>query len=103
MPNLRITYRRSGGFAGIDLAADTAAHELPDDDAALATQLLANRQAPADADGAQSGSPDQFTYKLHLDDGARQETYHWSEAKVPDAVRPLLKTLNGRAAPSRPE
>lgn len=103
MPSLRITYRRSGGFAGIDLAADTHAHELPEDQAALATQLLASSQPPADADAPQSGPPDQFSYQLHLDDGTRRETYHWSESKVPDAVRPLLKTLNGRAAPARPE
>jgi hypothetical protein len=96
---VRISYRRSGGLAGIDMAADAAAHELSDDEIQLATQLLAHPPEPARK--ATAPKPDQFNYRLHVDDGAQQRTFEWSESEVPDHVRPLLSALHGRATPTR--
>jgi len=99
---LRIKYRRSGGFAGIDLVAEALADELPGEQADAAAQLLSGPAPPASAQNP-PGMADQFSYQLHLDDGERQRTFQWAGQEVPDEARPLLATLNRRAAPARPE
>jgi hypothetical protein len=94
---LHIGYRRSGGFAGIEISADLEAAELPADAAEVAARLLADPAA-----GAPVGSPrgaDQFNYRLELHDGTRRHTFEWTDLTVPAEVRPLLSALNRRAAP----
>jgi hypothetical protein len=99
---LRIRYRRSGGIAGLDMTADALAHELSNEQAELATQLLDNPPGPPAGPSAGSAAADQFSYQLELDDGIRRHTFHWSEQEVPDLARPLLTAMHSRAAPSRP-
>lgn len=99
---LRIGYRRSGGFAGIELAAEVSADELATEPAALANRLLADPAfgAPVRPADAFPSAADQFDYQLDLDDGSRRHSFHWAQFQVPDAVRPLLTALTERAAPS---
>jgi hypothetical protein len=96
--DVRIRYRRSGGFAGIELAAETMAGELPGEDASVAARLL-HEATPAAAPAG--GHPDGFSYELQIDDGTHQRTFNWAEHQVPDQVRGLLATLHQRAAPAR--
>ena len=110
---LRITYRRSGGFAGVALEAQCRGADLPEDQAQLASDLLAATDEAgmpsADAEGAVASSPgpgpgpgaDQFTYRLEVVQGTRRRTVSWSDTTVPDAARPLLATLAGLARPTR--
>jgi hypothetical protein len=94
---LHIDYRRSGGFAGIEMTADLDAAELPAEAAEIAAKLLADP-----ATGAPVGSPrgaDQFNYQLELHDGNRRHSFEWTDLTLPAAVRPLLNALNHRAAP----
>lgn len=95
---LHIGYRRSGGFAGIEMTADLDADELPADAAGVAARLLADPAAGAPV-GAPRGA-DQFSYRLELTDGSRRHTFEWTDLTVPAAVRPLLGELNHRAAPA---
>jgi hypothetical protein len=81
------------------MTADALAHELPDEQADLATQLLDNPPEPTFETGA--AAADQFSYQLELDDGIRQHTFSWAEREVPDLVRPLLSAMQGRAVPTR--
>lgn len=100
---LHVRYRRSGGFAGLDLVAQAPAEELSQEQAGIAADLLSTRPAPAAAGAAGApspGMPDQFSYELHLDDGTHRRTYHWAEHEVPESVRPLLAELNHRATPA---
>lgn len=82
------------------MTADAPAHELSDEQADLATQLLDNPPGPPAGPG--SAAADQFSYQLELDDGIRRHTFHWSEQEVPDFARPLLTAMHSRAVPSRP-
>ena len=108
---LHITYRRSGGFAGIDMAAECVAADLPQDQAELAADLLG---APDDGEGAdatgddvatprsgQAPGADQFTYTVRVVQGARSRTLRWVDTTVPEEARPLLATLGGLAKPTR--
>ena len=107
---LHITYRRSGGIAGIDLAAECAGADLPEDQAQVASDLIAapatgraGEGAKAEPSPAPYGGPgvDQFTYTVRITRGARGRTFNWSEGTVPDLARPLLATLGGLSEPRR--
>ena len=99
---LRIFYRRSGGFAGIEMTAEVGADELAARQAELAGRLLADPSVgePARPADAFPSAADQFSYQLDLDDGSRRYSFHWAEFQVPDAVRPLLTALNQRIKPA---
>jgi hypothetical protein len=96
-----VEFRRSGGFAGIDMTATVDASELPTEQAELLTQLMTQRPV-APAAGAAPGAADQFSYDVTLHDGQRTRTLHWTEAEVPDEVKPVLTSLTIRAKPAPP-
>ena len=103
---VRIGYRRSGGFAGIELAADATSESLSADQSQLVDRMLA--AGPPEPPGAgrdaathSSAGADRFEYELSLDDGDRVRTFHWSDADLPESVRPLLEALQARATPLR--
>jgi Emfourin len=98
---VRLTYRRTGGLAGIDLTADAQSDDLPTEQAHLARQLLTDAPTAPPQRSVQQGA-DQFNYTLELDDGTRHRTFHWGEHEVPGDVQPLLTALNRRARPSPP-
>ncbi|WP_147066554.1 protealysin inhibitor emfourin [Terrabacter aerolatus] len=104
---LHVTYRRSGGIAGLDLVAECAGSDLPQDHARVARDLL---DAPADEPGRGGtereaavvpAGADRFTYTVHITDGTRHRTLTWSEGAVPSAAEPLLASLGGLATPQR--
>jgi hypothetical protein len=99
--SVQIQYRRSGGLAGLDMTAQAASDELAADHADLARKLLTDPPAAASTPPA-AGGADQFSYRLHVDDGTRQRTFTWADHEVPDEVRPLLAALNRKAHPAPP-
>ena len=102
--HLRLHYRRSGGFAGIELAVDVLADELAPEQAELAARLLAHPEEFRAAGGAPAppGAADFFNYQLELDGSDRRQDFRWTEFEVPDAARPLLSALQTLAKPAPP-
>jgi hypothetical protein len=98
---VRLTYRRTGGLAGIDLTANAQSDDLPSEQADLARQLLTDSPTATPAPSVPQGA-DQFNYTLELDDGTRRRTFHWGEHEIPGDVQPLLTTMNHRAHPTPP-
>jgi hypothetical protein len=96
---LRIEYRRSGGFAGIELTADVDAAELPAEVAGIPARLLADPGLGAPAGLTPPGAADLFEYRLRLADGDRKHSFEWTDLTVPAAARPLLDALNRLAKP----
>jgi emfourin len=96
---VHIEYRRSGGLAGIDMAASVDTGDLPPEDGQLVADLLTGTAAAEDSAAA---IPDGFSYELALNDGTRTRTHRWQEPHVPDTVRPLLAALTERAHPTAP-
>ena len=96
---LRIEYRRTGGFAGIEMTADVGADQLAAAEAGIAAQLLADPGSGASTGAAPPGAADLFDYRLRLTDGDRKHSFEWTDFGVPDAVRPLLSALNRLAQP----
>jgi hypothetical protein len=99
----RLRLTRSGGFAGIatEAAIDTA--ELPPGEAqpllaaldAVDLRSLAGRRPPP------PGPPDTFRYVLDVERGDATHRITLAEADVPQALRPVLAALSGRARPVR--
>jgi hypothetical protein len=96
---IRIKFHRSGGFAGIPLAATATADQLPEDHAAALEGLLTAGAPGGTHATAPSGGADRFQYQLDLDDGQRHRSYTWDETQVPEAIQPVLGTLTRMAKP----
>jgi hypothetical protein len=94
---VRIGFRRTGGFAGLTMATDTATDQLPGSYEGLVRDLLAGSSPSTPADAL--GTPDRFTYDLHLNDGTRERIIRWPETAVPADVKPLIAELTSRSRP----
>jgi len=103
---LHVSYRRSGGIAGVDLVAECAEADLSGDQVQVASDLLSGSAGGHEAGTEQSASSrgvgaDQFTYTLDISRGAHRRTLTWSEGGVPAPARSLLDTLGGLSEPHR--
>ncbi|QGF24688.1 protealysin inhibitor emfourin [Raineyella fluvialis] len=99
--DLHVSYRRTGGFAGLEMAAEAEGPELSGEVARIADGLLAR---DADTAGPGSGPPqgaDRFTYVLEVTRREEHRTFSWSDAEIPEDVRPLLEELGKRSEPRR--
>ena len=92
---MRISFERTGGVAGMSIAATIDTEALPAHnaqellrlvDAASFFDLPATIRMPAQ--GA-----DQFHYKLTVEDEARRHTVEVGDAAAPAALQPLLRQL----------
>jgi hypothetical protein len=90
----RLIFERSGGFGGLTLRAEVSGEELSGDELTALQSALAARPA-----GGGPSGPDQFQYDLTLVEGGRSRHATFYEGAVPDALRPLIARLKGRAAP----
>jgi hypothetical protein len=84
------------------MTATVEASELPTEQAEMLTQLMTKRPDAPAAGAAAPGATDQFSYDVTLRDGQRTRTLHWTEAEVPDEVKPVLASLTVRAKPAPP-
>lgn len=87
----RIKFERTGGFAGIRLAAEFDLSDLPQDQADQLKNMINNvqfDQLPANLQKNKT-IPDGFTYSITVN----QHTVTTSDGSVPDNMQPLLDTL----------
>jgi hypothetical protein len=91
----RIKFERTGGFAGLRIAADFEPDDLSEEQAGqlrelldevdfdeLPEQLMGNRQI---ADG--------FTYSITVESEKVTHTVHTSDTAAPEKIQPLLELL----------
>jgi hypothetical protein len=99
---IRVEFHRSGGLAGIPLAATADADELAAEHAVELRRLLTAEEAPTlpEHTASPSRGADRFQYDLSIDDGQRHRAFNWDETAVPDSVRPLLDTLTRLSRPA---
>ncbi len=100
---MRIQFERSGGFAGMRLAATIDTATLPADqasalqssiDAARVFDLPANSPAPPQA-------ADQFQYHVSIDAGNKKHTVDVGEGSASPALSALLQQLTTLARAAR--
>ena len=96
---MRISFERSGGFAGITAKTTVDEKDLAPDEAQKLRQLvegadffnLSKKNMP------RSSRPDRFQYELSLEESGRQHTMTMSEESMPLKLRPLINWLMEKA------
>jgi hypothetical protein len=92
---MKISYRRTGGFAGMVMSFDIDTETLPVEQAEEIQGLVSAADffsLPATIPSAAPGA-DQFQYKLTVESEEGRHTVDLGDAAVPDDLRPLLDKI----------
>jgi len=93
---MRVTFERTGGFAGRKLRARIDTSTLPRTQEDELCRLIAESgffALPGRLEPA-APQPDRFQYVLTVDTGENSHTVFASESSVPQSMRPLLNWLS---------
>ena len=96
---MRMTFERTGGFAGISITKVVDTTTLPDNEAKQLRQLVdaaAFFHLPASIT-SNTPQPDRFEYQLTVEDNGKQHTVEVSEQAVPKTLKPLIEWLMAAA------
>lgn len=96
---MRMTFERTGGFAGITMTKVVDTTTLPDHEANQLRQLVdaADFFRLPKTITSKSRQPDRFQYQLTAEDNGKQHTVEVSEQAVPGTLRPLIEWLMAAA------
>jgi hypothetical protein len=100
---MRIHFERTGGFAGMRIAATVDTESLPPEEARELHQLVADASffdLPPVMTAPTPGA-DQFQYKLTVEAKGRQHTVEVGDATVVETLWPLLRRLTVLARSAR--
>lgn len=100
---IRIHFERSGGFAGMGMAATIDSDSLsPQEERDLRSMVEAAGffQLPGMIAAPTTGA-DRFVYRLAVEVDGQEHTVEMSEAAVPSQLRPLLEWLTTAARKAR--
>ncbi len=89
--SMRVTFERSGGFAGLIVTTSVDTATLPATETEHLQQLVQSANffgLPAEIPAA--AQPDRFQYEITVEDGNQHHTVRVGEASVPESLRPLL-------------
>ena len=100
---MRISFERSGGFAGIMMKTTIDEKDLAPDEAQKLRQLveevdffnLSKKIMP------ESPRPDRFQYELSLEESGRQHKVTTSEETLPAKLKPLVNWLMEKSRQTR--
>lgn len=95
----RIKFERTGGFAGIRLAADIEVDELPEDQKHEILELLDEMdfdELPEKL-SAKSPMPDEFVYSITVVSSKKEYKVLTGESSVPNDMQPLIEILESMA------
>ena len=91
----RIKFERTGGFAGIRLAADIEMDDLPDDQKHEIIKILDDAdfdKLPEKLSGKMP-IPDGFVYSITVNSREKEYRVLTGEASLPDDLHPLIEIL----------
>lgn len=95
----KIKFERTGGFAGIRLAAKIEMDELPEDQKKEITELLDEmdfEELPEKLAGRMP-IPDEFVYSIIVESGEREYKVMAGESALPNDMQPLIELLESIA------
>lgn len=97
--NFKLYFERSGGFAGMLLKVEFYSSDLPTEEKEKLIALLDNaRFFELNTDTVTANShPDQFQYKISIENKDSTHTVLLAENQVPENWRPLIQYLSRRA------
>ncbi len=90
-----IKFERTGGFAGIRIAADFDLDDLPEDQVAQLRELLDDVDFDELPEKLLKGGPvpDGFTYSITVESHKFEHTVITSDTSAPEKMQPLLELL----------
>jgi hypothetical protein len=91
----KIKFERTGGFAGIRLAAEIEVNELPEDQKKEILELLDEldfEELPAKL-GGKMPVPDEFVYSIVVESDEREYKVLAGESTLPGEMQPLIEIL----------
>lgn len=100
---MRFHFVRTGGFAGLRLAATIDTEALPDEECELLMDELDNAnffELPPVL-GNPSGGADRFQYEVTVEGADNSHRIEAGEAAVPEKLQPLIQHLERLARTSR--
>ena len=100
---MRISFERSGGFAGITTKTTVDEKDLAPEEAQELRQLVegADFLNLSEKIVPRSPRPDRFQYELSLEESGRQHTVTMSEETLPEKLKPLVNWLMEKARQTR--
>ncbi len=100
---MQIHFVRSGGFAGLRLAATIDSSSLPEDELQELQDELdtADFFSLPDQFTNQEGGADRFQYEITVQQGNKKHTVQSGEAALPDKLQPLVQHLDRLARTQR--
>jgi hypothetical protein len=100
---MHIEFVRSGGFAGLRLAASIDSQQLTPEQASNLGKLIADAgffDLPEQITSPKP-APDRYMYQIIVSSAQQTHSINVSEAVVPDRLRPLLDFLTTLASSSK--
>jgi hypothetical protein len=100
---MHIEFVRSGGFAGMRLAASVDSQNLPPEQASTLDKMIADTgffDLPEQIKPSAPG-PDRFEYQVVISSAGQTHSVNVNEAVIPDRLRPLLDFLTSLAMSSK--
>jgi hypothetical protein len=93
---MEVSYERTGGFAGMRMAASFNLDELPEQDAQSIRDCLhqAHFHTLPERITSPGQMPDQFTYKITVTSGESRHTVTTGDAPAPPELRQVIELLN---------
>ena len=91
----RIKFERTGGFAGMRIAADIELEDLPKEQADRLCELMDDVDFDELPENLMKGNPvpDGFTYSITVESQEGQHTVITSDTSAPSKMQPLLELL----------
>ena len=92
----RIKFERTGGFAGMRLAADIELDDLPEEQAHALEEMLDDLDFAELSERLTSkpSMPDEFTYKITVETEKGKHTIVTGDTSAPEKMQELLQMLN---------
>ena len=90
-----INFERTGGFAGIRIAADIEVDDLPDEQKEQLLELLDEvdfEELPKRLAG-EMPIPDGFVYSISVESGKKEYSLMAGESALPEDLHPLIELL----------
>lgn len=96
--HLKIDFKRSGGFAGVELTTRVDVDELTEDESKDVRAMVERLDLDRMQDSSSGpGVPDRFVYELKIEHGERTVDVCIGEAELPEDLKPLVRDLEKRA------
>jgi hypothetical protein len=94
-----IDFERSGGVTGMILHVSIDSHSLSRDEQEELDRLLTEAGIPEIIKEIpfREPSPDQFTYRLTIQQGEKQHFFQLDEKQIPPSVQPLMRFLTQKS------